>query len=65
MADQDHLVGGGGSGGQGDSGGDRPNKDPAVPPQADSGDQESGGGYGNNAGVQGEEIGTTAEGQPS
>lgn len=69
MADANHVAGGGGSGGQGDIASDRPNQDPtqdaAVPTQADSGDQESGAGYGNNAGVQGEDSGSTAEAHPS
>lgn len=68
MADQNHVAGGS-SGGQGSTGGDRPNQDPAqdatVPTQADAGAEESGAGYGNNAGAQGEELGTTAEAHPS
>jgi hypothetical protein len=61
MADQNHVTGGE-SGGQGNAP-DRPNQDPAVPTQSDSGAQESGAGYGNNAGVQGETIDDTAEKQ--
>ncbi|SEM59168.1 hypothetical protein SAMN05192583_0751 [Sphingomonas gellani] len=60
MADQNHVAGGA-SGGQGDQT-DRQNQDPAVPAQSPSGDQDSGAGYGNNAGVQGEELADTEEG---
>ena len=63
MADQNHVTGTGGSGGQGNVADERVNQDPAVPTQSDSGEQESGAGYGNNAGVQGETIADTDEAQ--
>ncbi len=63
MADQNHVAGGGGSGGQGDFGETRDNQDPAASTQGGGGEQESGAGYGNNAGVQGETADETDEAQ--